>query len=404
MTTVTFGLACSPYLATRTLRQLAEDERSAYPLGSAIIEREVYADDVLSGDFTLDGAKAKQRQVIDLLSSGGFKLRKWLSNHNRLLDGLPPCDIAAEANLKVGLGFSVLGMAWNPHLDSFYFNLKLETLTEPVTRRSVLSLTAKLFDPLGWISPVIVTLKIFMQSLWLLTKEWDQELPLQQVEYWRECYASLSALSNLKIPRWIGLSSISQPCEFHCFADASKAAYAGVVYLRVLSNKPVVFLLGSKTKVAPIKTLSIPRLELCAVQLAAKLTHHFIDHLGLSSAKVHIWSDSKDVLYWLRENPSKWPTFVANRCADITTMLPDAARHHIPSADNPADIASRGTSAVELVHHDLWWHGPKRLRENNLAWLSSSEFCSTTERSVASQAEALVDRVSVNVASAPPLT
>ena len=135
-----------------------------------------------------------------------------------------------------------------------------------------------------------------MQSLWLLTKEWDQELPLQQVEFWRECYTSLSALSNLQIPRWIELFSICQPCEFHCFADASKAAYAGVVYLLILSDTPVVFLLGSKTKVTLIKILSIPRLELCAVQLAAKLTRHLIDHLGLLSAKVHLWSDSKDVL------------------------------------------------------------------------------------------------------------
>ena len=166
---------------------------------------------------------------------------------------------------------------------------------------------------------------------------------------------------------------MSQPYEFHCFANASKAVYAGVVYLRVLSDTPVVFLLCSKTKVAPIKTLSIPRLELCAVQLAAKLTRHFIDHLGLSSAKVHLWSDFKDVLYWLREIPSEWPTFVANRCADIATMLPDASRHHIHSADNPADIAYRGTFAVQLVHHDLWWHGPRRLRENNLAWLSPRE-------------------------------
>ena len=399
LTTVTFGLASSPYLASRTLKQLAEDERAAFPLGSYILEREVYADDVLSGDFTLNGARNKQEQVINLLSNGGFKLRKWLANRDKLLEGLPPEDHAAETNLKVGLGFSVLGIAWDPKSDCFYFNLELERLTEPITRRSVLSKTAKLFDPLGWISPTIIVLKIFLQSLWALTKEWDQVLPVEHSDYWRECYSSLAALSEIRIPRYVGLTSTQQSCELHGFADASKLAYAGVVYLRVLGEKPTVYLLGSKTKVAPVKTLSIPRLELCAAQLMTKLTRHYVDHLGLQTLKIHLWSDSKDVLYWIKDVPAKWPTFIANRCADIATMLNDASWHHINSADNPADMASRGISARELVNNDLWWHGPRRLTENNNEWLCSSEFCSLSECSVALLTELRVDDPSLTIAA-----
>ena len=165
-----------------------------------------------------------------------------------------------------------------------------------------------------------------------------------------------------------------------------------------ISPEPVVFLLGSNTKVAPIKTLSIPRLKLCAVQLAAKLTRHFVNDLGLLSAKIHLWSDSKDVLYWFREIPSKCPTFIANRWADIATTLPDASRHHINSVDNPTDMATRGISPIELTDKDLWWHGPRRLRENNLEYLWTSGFCSFSERSAASHAESLVGNVSVNIA------
>ena len=262
LTTVTFGLACPPYLASRTLKQLAEDERAAFPLGSSILEKEIYADDVLSCDFTLNGARNKQKQVINLLSNGGLKLRKWLANHDELLEWLPPQDRAAK--------------------------------------------------------------KIFLQSLCAFTKDWDQELPEKHSDYWRECYSSSAALSEIRIPRYVGLSSSQQNCELHGFADASKLAYAGVVYLRVLGEKPTVYLLGSKTKVAPVKTLSIPRLELCAAQLVTKLTRHYVDLLGFQSNKIHLWSDSRDVLYWIKDVPAKWTTFVANRCADIATTLTDA--------------------------------------------------------------------------------
>ena len=94
-----------------------------------------------------------------------------------LTEWLHTSDRATEANLKVGLGTSVLDIAWDPEKDWFYFNLSLESLDEPITKRSVLSKTAKLFDSLGWISPAIVRLKIFLQSLWTLSRQWDQELP-----------------------------------------------------------------------------------------------------------------------------------------------------------------------------------------------------------------------------------
>ena len=215
----------------------------------------------------------------------------------------------------------MLGIAWNPSEDYFYFTLSLKKLDEPVTKRTVLSRIAQLFDPLSWIAPAIVSLKIFMQSLWALTKEWDQVLPDKYIEYWQNCYTSLEAIKKIHIPRCIGVLPQTCTFEFHGFADASKLAYAGVVYLRVLSDQSQVYLLGAKTKVAPVKTLSIPRSELCAAQLVTKLTRHFIDTLQLPSAKVHLWSDSKDVLFWLREIPAKWPTFIANRCADIAIFL-----------------------------------------------------------------------------------
>ena len=368
LTTVTFGFICSTYLACRTLKQLAEDEGSKHPLAVEVIKEDTYVDDVLSGGHSLEHAKHKQRDIIDLLAKGGFSLRKWLSNEAKLVDWLPRELLTSQKSLSMDLGFSVLGISWYPAEDCFRFKFAPEPLTGPINKRSVLSKVAKLYDPLGWIAPVIVTAKIFMQSLWVLSRDWDSVLPLEQQHFWKEWYPLLNYLTDLKIPRWTGVTSDSQTYEIHGFADASKRAYAAVVYLRVIDAGVKVLLLGTKTKVAPIKTLSIPRLELCAALLLAKLARHQVDTLKLPKVEVHLWSDSRDVLYWIRDIPRKWPTFVANRCAEISTSLPDAYWHHVNSADNPADIASRGSSVEDLARNPLWWQGPTRVIESNTEW------------------------------------
>ena len=232
--------------------------------------------------------------------------------------------MATETSRNLGTGFSVLGIAWNPVEDCFYFNIKLESLAGAVTKRLVLSKIGKLFDPFGWIAPVIVTSKIFMQSLWALTKEWDTKFPHDYENNWKQWYGSLSSITKIRVPRWIGIQAPAQSFELHGFADASKLAYVAVVYLSVLDKGSPISFRGANTKVAPLKTLSIPRLELCAAQLLAKLVRHFVDNFEYGKPTVYLWSDSKDVLYWLRDIPAKWPTFIANMCSNISTLLPDA--------------------------------------------------------------------------------
>ena len=215
-----------------------------------------------------------------------------------------------------------------------------------------------MYDPLGWIAPIIIQLKIFMQSLWMLTKDWALELPEEYASSWRNCYGTLTTISKIRVPRWLGVQRTTKVVELHGFADASKRAYAGVLYLRVIDEEARVCLIAAKSKVAPIKTLSIPRLELCAAHLVTKFTKFLLDRLNFSSVSIHLWTDSKDVLYWLRDFPAKWPTFVANRTADVSTMIPGAFWHHVRSAENPADVATRSCTASDLLSNDLWWKGP----------------------------------------------
>ena len=175
----------------------------------------------------------------------------------------------------------------------------------------------------------------------------------------------MPSISQIRIPRWTGFTPQNKLLEIHGFADASKFAYGAVVYLRLIKDHVVsVSLQLAKTRVAPLKILSIPRLELSASLMLARLVHHFQTTLPLKIDNVHLWTDSADVLFWLKYHPARWGVFVANRCSEIHTLLPHAYWHHVRLADNPADVILRGIEPSRLANHELWWKGP--------AWLSSS--------------------------------
>ena len=366
--TVTFGCSSSSFLASRTLRQLANDEGINYSQAVNVLREEMYMDDVLSGDHDMTSALIKQEQLNTMMSKGNFQLAKWMSNDERLLEKIDTELIATEATLKVGMGFSVLGLVWNPILDVFQFNAVLPTLEAPLTRRKVLSSVAGMFDPCGWISPIIVQLKIFLQSLWIVTSDWDTPLPSTEENKWLNFREDLQNIKTIEIPRFIGYSLYAK-VELHGFSDASRLAYAAALYIRIIQGENVIIqLLSSKTKVAPIKTQSIPRLELCAAHLLVKLVSSFVQHSPFNQADIHLWTDSRNVLHWLHGIPAKWPTFVANRCGEIATLLPHANWHHVRTHENPADISSRGCNATELKDSILWWQGPSFLKNIEINW------------------------------------
>ncbi|XP_014216313.1 uncharacterized protein LOC106645067 [Copidosoma floridanum] len=314
LTTVAYGLASSPYLASRTLSQLALDCKNEYPLASETLLKSKYMDDILSGGHSLVESIQRRDELLKLTESGGFPLRKWSANSPKLLDDLPP-SLLASSLLEFkdsAMSTLVLGLSWNPLLDLFQFKVLIETEV-PVdnwTKRKILSEISKLYDPLGWLAPTVISAKAFMQSLWLLKLSWDEPIQELIVQDWLAWYKELPALNKVKILRWNGVTDNMVKWKLHCFADASKTAYAAVMYSRVVNNngEVIVALLLSKTKVALLKTLSIPRLELCAAHLAAKLVNHYLNNNTRVPDSVHLWSDSKDVLYWLQDIPSRYST------------------------------------------------------------------------------------------------
>ncbi|XP_076278390.1 uncharacterized protein LOC143208142 [Lasioglossum baleicum] len=365
LNTVTYGLACAPYLAIRCLRQLAKVEAQRYPLGSQAVLTDIYMDDVLTGADTVAEARRKQLELRELLMAGGFPLRKWAANSKELLDGLSNDERKGIVEWDSPVLHSVLGIEWFPTSDCFQVTSATSLSNSGYTKRSVLSCTAQLFDPLGWLAPVTIVAKVLIQSLWLLKVDWDTPLPEKEELMWQQFQQQLPALQTLRVPRWLGTRSSTQPLEIHGFADASERAYAAVVYSRTLNaeESTTVSLIVAKSKVAPLKRVSLPRLELCAAFLLARLVEHVIKVLDWREVDLHLWSDSSVTLSWIQGHPSRWPTYVANRVAEIQRMLPLAKWHHVRSAENPADCASRGLSPAELPKFELWWRGPE--------WLSS---------------------------------
>ncbi|XP_011169507.2 uncharacterized protein LOC105202619 [Solenopsis invicta] len=229
---------------------------------------------------------------------------------------------------------------------------------------------ACMFDPLGLGTPVTISAKILLQRLWQLRVDWDDEVSTDIAKQWESVQSSLLELDDFHLPRWIQKGSDTVDCEIHGFSDASNYAYAAAIYIRLTScsGNIITALLVGKSEVAPIKTLTVPRLELSAAVLTSRLMKFVIDALHVFSAPCFCWTDSTVVLAWVTQHPSKWKTFILNRVAEIQTRLPSASWRYVPTDENPADCASRRISGSKLVSHPLWWQGPAWLRMPDSEW------------------------------------
>ena len=207
---------------------------------------------------------------------------------------------------------------------------------------------------MGWLFPVVVMAKIIMQSLWLLKTGWEETSPPDLTKRWQNWLLELPSIRRIKIPCWIEYTSQTELIEIHGFADDSKFAYGAVDYPRLIYNQTVsITLQVAKTRVLPLKTHSLLRLELCAALLLARLVQHFEKSVSLTIESTHLWSDSADVLFWLRDHPAWWDVLVASRCSEIHTLLPNAYWHHVRSCDNPADVISRSIEPSKFSSHRL---------------------------------------------------
>uniref|UniRef100_UPI00143B5EBC uncharacterized protein LOC117157552 n=1 Tax=Bombus vancouverensis nearcticus TaxID=2705178 RepID=UPI00143B5EBC len=356
----------SPYLAIRCLKQLAEDEGHRFPRAAQVLQRDFYVDDALTGAETKDEALTLRTELTKLLQLAGLNIRKWASNDNDLLHGLSLEETNHQHFLGDSQTLKTLGVFWNSSDDSILYSVEVKPTPSRVTKRIISSEIAKIYDPLGLLAPVIVRAKMLLQRIWSSKIDWDESLPIELHTEWERYYAQLPLLNNVRFPRKAIIESAME-IELHGFCDASEKAYGACVYLRTLTinGRAWTQLLTAKSKVAPLKCQTIPRLELNGALLLTSLMSTVQQALSQKITRTIYWTDSTIVLHWLNTSPHTLKTFVANRVSEIQTKTSIRDWRHVPTDDNPADLISRGQTPEEFLRPTIWQHGP--------AWLYQSE-------------------------------
>ncbi|BET00044.1 Pao retrotransposon peptidase [Nesidiocoris tenuis] len=370
MNTVVFGIAPSPYLALRTVRHLIDLEGSRFPRAAAAATRDLYVDDFLSSVDSEEEAVLLKQELCALFASGSFQLLKWGSNSEQVLETIPVQERSAEClTFDSDASLKVLGLRWNPLQDTF--SVQINRPPPTCTKRTMLSAIAKIFDPLGFLAPLTVLAKLLIRTLWSLRIDWDDAPPEEIVNQWRNFVDDLHLLAEWHIPR----HSFVSPGDYSLlvgFADASQAAYGAVIY--VVSYFPGrgrrANLLCAKSKVAPTKSITIPRLELCAAVLLSKLLRLVLNQYEPRHPiqKVYALTDSTVALQWISSPPAKWTVFVANRVAQVQENLDQRCWYHVRGETNAADCLSRGLTAGALLRHPLWFGGPHWLLQEEDGW------------------------------------
>lgn len=352
---VPFGTGPSPFLLNATLRHHLENVVEDQALLQLLL-RSLYVDDLLTGGETTEFVLKLRSLLEEILGQAAMKLHGWDSNSAEVREALGVVD-QSDDNV-------VLGLLWNRVRDDMGINLeKLLKCKGGSTKRELLRATAQFYDPHGLLNPVVLIPKLLFCRVCRLKTHWDDLLPEDVSSEWIEWMSQLSLLEGVRWQRHALLPNHDR-LELHGFSDASQLAYAAVVYIKSSrGEESECNLIMCKNRVSPQKKLSIPRLELMGALLLARLMAvvvAFLKHLKIDS--IVYYSDSMNVLYWIRTEHRMWAVFVACRIKEINSLSNFVDWKWVKTDENPADLATRGLKPAELLNNQLWWHGPDFLR------------------------------------------
>ncbi|XP_037024141.1 uncharacterized protein LOC119066028 [Bradysia coprophila] len=393
MMVLTFGLTCSPSQAQYVKNRNAFDFIKEYPEAVYTIIHKHYVDDMLDSEHTIDAAEKRIREVKFIHKEGGFEIRNFLSNSKELLRRIGETGEQSTKNMNISFELGterVLGMFWNTGTDCFTFSLKYTKVNEQIlsgkhhpTKREVLRVLMSVFDPLGLLAHYLIHTKILLQEIWRTKVNWDEQITQPNFKKWTEWIKTLHEVENIQIPRLYSPKlSPNEPksIQIHTFVDASCEAYATAVYLRIEDESGVdCCLVNAKTKVAPNKPMSVPRLELQGAVLGTRLTNSVKSSQTFKIDKVVYWTDSLTVMGWINSEARRYNQFVAFRIGEVLESSESNQWRWVPSEHNVADEATKSKEIAKLDSTARWYKAPEFLYDDEDTWFSDEIEHSTEE-------------------------
>ena len=374
-----FGAISSPAVANYCFHKTAEDGRAQFGDKVAdFLRRNFYVDDGLTSVPTVTEAIKLIEDSQALCTSAKLRLHKFASNHKDVLEALPKDDRAKDLK-DLDLRHDTLpiqrslGTFWCIESDTLGFRIELKN--KPLSRRGILSTISSVYDPLGIVSPVILCGKLILQDLCRQNVDWDDPVPEEILPRWERWRNELPLLEDVSIQRCFkppGFGKVAQS-EVHSFSDASQSGIGQVSYLRLVNeNKDVhVSYLMSKARVAPIKPMSIPRMELTAAVVSVNVTAMLKRELDYTSLQSVYYTDSEVVIAYIQNDARRFHVYVGNRVQHVRDHTSPEQWHHVPGKDNPADEASRSLTASQLLDNRRWFRGPEFLWKDNVPLLNT---------------------------------
>ncbi|XP_048586408.1 uncharacterized protein LOC116604491 [Nematostella vectensis] len=371
-----FGATSSPSVVNYCLKKTIELKDNTNPEVSDAIVRNMYVDDLMKSTDTTENAVKLVSDIREVLDKGGFNLTKWCSNDKDVIASVPEKHRAKSMlNELERPTTSTLGLKWNVEDDQFVWDVadsNRRAKEKPATKRSVLSIVYSLFDPLGFIAPYTMKGKLLLQVLTRKQVGWDDPMNPDDSAQWMRWVEDLPKLEEVKVDRCFKPKDFKElkDAQLHVFSDASRQGYSAVAYLRledVEGRKHCSFVMG-KARLAPLREISIPRLELTAAVISVKLSKIIREELDLKVNKVNYWTDSMSVLKCINNETKRFHTFESNRLTIIHDGSNAGEWRYVNRDDNPADDGSKGLKMDTLIRNDRWLKGPSFLLEDDADW------------------------------------